>query len=49
MDILFKTFIDHFSSNQQLADNTKAEICSHLSVLNLGKKHVLIKEIGLGI
>ena len=44
MDILFKTFIDHFSSNQQLADHTKAEICSHLSVLNLGKKHVLIKE-----
>ena len=44
MDILFKTFIDHFSSNQQLTDNTKAEICSHLSVLNLGKKHVLIKE-----
>jgi len=44
MDILFKTFIEHFSSNQQLTDNTKAEIGSHLSVLNLGKKHVLIKE-----
>jgi CRP-like cAMP-binding protein len=44
MDILFKSFIDHFSTNQQLTDNTKAEICVHLSVLNLDKKHVLIKE-----
>jgi CRP-like cAMP-binding protein len=44
MDILFKTFIDHFSTNQQLTDNTKAEICSHLSILNLDKKHILIKE-----
>jgi signal-transduction protein with cAMP-binding, CBS, and nucleotidyltransferase domain len=44
MDILFRTFIDRFSTNQQLTDNTKAEICSHLSILNLDKKHVLIKE-----
>ncbi|GAB4403058.1 MAG: Crp/Fnr family transcriptional regulator [Bacteroidales bacterium] len=44
MDILFKTFIDHFSTNQQLTDLTKTEICNHLSVLNLDKKHILIKE-----
>jgi len=44
MDILFKTFIDHFSTNQKLSENTNAEICNHLSVLNLDKKHVLIKE-----
>ena len=44
MDILFKTFIDHFSTNQKLSENTIAEICNHLSVLNLDKKHVLIKE-----
>ena len=44
MDILFQPFIDHFSANQQLTDQTKAEICSHLSILNLNKKHVLINE-----
>jgi len=44
MDILFKTFIDHFSANQKLSENTIAEICNHLSVLNLTKKHVLVKE-----
>jgi CRP-like cAMP-binding protein len=44
MDILFKNFIDHFATNQQLSTHTKVEICSHLSVLNLYKKHVLIKE-----
>lgn len=44
MDTIFKSFIDHFATNQQLTDNTKAEICSHLSILNLDKKHILIKE-----
>ena len=44
MDILFQPFIDHFSVNQQLTDETIAEICSHLSILNLNKKHVLINE-----
>ena len=44
MDILFKTFIDHFSTNQELSETTKAEICAHLTILNLDKKHVLIKE-----
>jgi CRP-like cAMP-binding protein len=44
MDILFQPFIDHFSANQQLTDQTKAEICSHLSILNLKKKDVLINE-----
>jgi CRP/FNR family transcriptional regulator, anaerobic regulatory protein len=44
MDIFFKTFMDHFATGQQLSDNTKAEICSHLSVLNFSKKHILIKE-----
>lgn len=44
MDILFKTFIDQFSTNQKLSENTIAEICNHLSVLKLGKKHILVKE-----
>lgn len=44
MDILYQTFIDHYSSSQQLTDHTKAEICNHLSILHLNKKHVLIKE-----
>jgi CRP-like cAMP-binding protein len=44
MDSIFQPFIDHFSANQQLSDETKAEICSHLSILNLNKKHVLINE-----
>ena len=44
MDILFKTFIDHFSTHQKLNENTIAEIGSHLAILNLDKKHVLIKE-----
>jgi CRP-like cAMP-binding protein len=44
MDILYQTFIDHYSSSQQLTDLTKAEICHHLSTLHLNKKHVLIKE-----
>ena len=44
MDILFKTFIDRFSINQQLSESTKAEICSHLSIINLDKKQILIKE-----
>jgi CRP/FNR family transcriptional regulator, anaerobic regulatory protein len=44
MDTLFNSFIDHFSANQQLTDKTKAEICKHLSILQLDKKHILIKE-----
>ena len=44
MDSLFQPFIDHFSVNQQLSDETKAEICSYLSILNLNKRHLLIQE-----
>jgi CRP-like cAMP-binding protein len=44
MDTIFKSFIDHFATNQQLTDKTKSEICSHLSILNLDKKHILIKQ-----
>lgn len=44
MEIIFKTFIDHFATNQQLSDNTKAEIVSQLAILNLDKKHILIRE-----
>ena len=44
MDKLFQGFIDHFTTNQQLDDLTNAEIRSHLSILDLGKKHILIKE-----
>lgn len=43
MNILFKTFIEHFTT-QHLTDRSILEICSHLSVLNLEKKHILIKE-----
>lgn len=44
MDILFKTFIQQYATNQQLSEHTKAEICNHLSVLNYSKKHILIRE-----
>lgn len=44
MNILFKNFIDHFSTNQQLTELTQVEICKHLSVLHLDKKHILIRE-----
>lgn len=44
MDIRFKNFIDHFAVEQELTDETKAEICNHLSILHLNKKHVLIKD-----
>lgn len=44
MDIRFKNFIDHFAVEQELTDETKAEICNHLSILHFNKKHVLIKE-----
>lgn len=44
MDIRFKNLIDHFAVEQELTDETKAEICNHLSILHLNKKHVLIKE-----
>jgi CRP-like cAMP-binding protein len=44
MDIFFKTFIDHFAADLQLSEDTKAEICSHLSILNCEKKRILIKE-----
>jgi CRP-like cAMP-binding protein len=44
MDLLYQNFIDHYSNSQQLTDHTKAEICSHLSILHLNKKYILIKE-----
>jgi CRP-like cAMP-binding protein len=44
MNKLFQPFLEHFSTNHQLSDQTKAELCNHLSILNLSKKHVLIKE-----
>jgi CRP-like cAMP-binding protein len=44
MDILFQPFFEYFSKNLILSDQTKAEIGSHLSILNLNKKHILIQE-----
>jgi CRP-like cAMP-binding protein len=44
MDILFQPFLEHFSKNLQLSDQTQAEIGSYLSILNLNKKHILIQE-----
>jgi CRP-like cAMP-binding protein len=44
MEITFKTFLDHFATNQLLSDHTIAEIVSQLAILNLDKKHILIKE-----
>ncbi len=44
METVFNTFLDYFATNQQLSENTKIEIVNHLAILNLDKKHVLIKE-----
>jgi CRP-like cAMP-binding protein len=44
MDSLFQPFLDHFSKNLPLSDQTKVEIGSHLKILNLNKKHILIQE-----
>ena len=44
MDILFQPFLDHFSKNLPLSDQTKVEIGRHLEILNLNKKHLLIQE-----
>jgi CRP-like cAMP-binding protein len=44
MDILFQPFLEHFSENLPLSDQTKAEIGSHLEILNLNKKYILIQE-----
>jgi len=44
MDILFKDFILQYSVKQQLSEQATAEISNHLSILNLVKKHKLIRE-----
>jgi CRP-like cAMP-binding protein len=44
MEITFKTFLDHFATNQLLSDHTKAEIVSQLTILNFDRKHILIRE-----
>lgn len=44
MDKNYKAFIDHFATNLPLSDTTKEEIVGQLSILHLGKKHVLIRE-----
>jgi len=44
MDILLKKFIDHFSTDQHLSEQTIAEIGNHLAIVNLKKKHILIRE-----
>ncbi len=44
MNIVFKKFLDQYSKDCPLSSETQTEICNHLSVLHLSKKHVLIKE-----
>lgn len=44
MNVLFKDLIDKYSINLHLSEETVLEICNHLSVLHLNKKHILIKE-----
>jgi CRP-like cAMP-binding protein len=44
MDPLFDQFIDLFSIHLKIDEATRKEICQHLSVLKLNKKHILIKE-----
>jgi len=44
MDILFQPFLDHFSKNLPLSNQTKVEIGRHLEILNLNKRHLLIQE-----
>jgi len=44
MDTSLKCFIDHFSASQQLTALTTEELCAHLSILNLTKGHVIIRE-----
>jgi CRP-like cAMP-binding protein len=44
MDILFQPFLEHFSKNLPLSDQTKLEIGRHLEILNLNKRHLLIQE-----
>jgi len=44
IDNLFNNFIDQYSSHSTLTDHTRAELCKHLAVLELSKKHILVKE-----
>jgi len=44
MDTLFDKLIQQYSPNQQLSEQTKEEIFTHLSILNFDKKHILIRE-----
>lgn len=44
MENLFNIFLDHFASNQVLRESTRVEVCRHLSILNLAKKDILIRE-----
>jgi len=44
MNVLFKIFLDRYSTNQNLSAETVIEICKQLSVLVFGKKHFVIKE-----
>lgn len=44
MDSLFQPFLNHFSKNLLLSEETKAEIGRHMEILNLNKRHILIQE-----
>lgn len=44
MDVSFKNLIDRYSTNHNFKENTILEIGKYISLLELKKKHILIKE-----
>jgi CRP-like cAMP-binding protein len=44
MNILQNKFIDYYATDQQLTQDTRTSISSHLSVVDLSKNQILIKE-----
>ncbi len=44
MENVFRHFIEQYSNSRQSSEETETIICAHLSVLNLQKKHVIIRE-----
>ena len=42
--MLFNKFIQQYSFKQQMSEKNKLELYTHLSIINLHKKHVLIKD-----
>lgn len=44
METLFRNFIERYTTNQDISQETITEIFQHLAVLKFNKKHILIKE-----